>query len=54
MLSVDCPRHGTRVLLGLSDIDRIERSPAGIEVSYTCSCGHHGTWLTGKQGLDQP
>jgi len=49
MFSVDCPRHGTRVLLGLSDIDRINNTDHGIEVHYTCTCGYVGLWLTGKR-----
>ncbi len=49
MFAVNCPHHGSRVLLGLSDIDRIENTRHGIELHYTCSCGHHGKWVTGKQ-----
>ena len=44
MFSVNCPRHGTTVLLGLTDIDRIDNTSHGIVVHYTCTCGHHGVW----------
>lgn len=48
MFSIDCPKHGSTVLLGLSDINLINNTNHGIEVHYTCSCGHNGVWLTGK------
>jgi len=48
MFSVNCPRHGRTILLGLTSIERIDNTDHGIEVHYTCTCGHHGVWLTGK------
>ena len=48
MFSVDCPQHGTTVLLGISDITQIENTASGIRVHYECTCGHKGVWLTGK------
>lgn len=48
MFSVECPQHGTMILLGISDIDLIENTARGIRVHYTCTCGHHGVWLTGR------
>ena len=49
MFAIDCPCHGRRVLLNLSDIERIDNTSRGIEVHYICSCGHHGLWLTGRR-----
>ncbi len=49
MLSVQCPRHGRRVLLGLRQICGIVNTDHGIEVHYTCTCGHEGLWLTGAK-----
>ena len=48
MFAIDCPSHGTKVLLGLGDIDSIDNTSRGIEVHYTCTCGHQGTWVTGR------
>ena len=49
MFAIECPRHRKTVLLGLSDIQRLDNTSRGIEVHYTCSCGHHGLWLTGRR-----
>lgn len=49
MFAIDCPRHGKRVLLSLSEIVRIDNTSRGIEVHYACSCGHHGLWLSGHR-----
>jgi len=43
MITVTCPRHGTRVLLDLSQLESLQRKPSGFEVRYRCSCGHHGS-----------
>ena len=44
MFVVDCPVHASRVLLGPDDIVALINTPAGIELSYRCSCGHEGVW----------
>jgi hypothetical protein len=49
MLTVQCPQHGRRVLLGLGQICRIVNTGSGIEVHYTCTCGYQGRWLTGTK-----
>ena len=49
MLSVQCPRHGRPVLLDLRQICRIVNTDSGIEVHYSCTCGHEGVWLTGAK-----
>lgn len=49
MFSVHCPAHGTRVLIFTSGVERVRNSADGIEVDYRCTCGHRGTWLTGRR-----
>jgi hypothetical protein len=42
MLSVDCPRHGTEVLLANNRIRGIDRSGDTLTVRWECYCGHVG------------
>lgn len=49
MFAVDCPKHGTRVLIWTSLVERVRNTPGGIEVDYRCTCGHRGTWSTGRR-----
>jgi len=37
------------VLLDLRQICRIVNTDSGIEVHYSCTCGHEGVWLTGAK-----
>ena len=53
MFSVYCPRHGSLVLLSHLGIDEMRNTRTGINVTYTCTCGHHGTWNTGGRYRDQ-
>ena len=46
MFDVICPRHGHRVLLFGSQV-RLENTPQGIEVHWTCSCGATGVERVG-------
>lgn len=48
MFDVYCARRGCRVLLFASDIRTIHNAPDGIEVHYTCYCGHRGIGRTGR------
>jgi hypothetical protein len=43
--AVDCPAHGTRVLLFAHDVTGMQTTPRGIEVRYRCFCGNEGVWL---------
>lgn len=44
-LAVDCPRHGSRVLLGGdSIIDLVPAAGGGLAAHYRCTCGHEGIW----------
>ena len=52
MFAVHCPRHGTRVLIWSSGVESVRNTEHGIEVDYRCTCGHRGTWLTGRRARD--
>ncbi len=45
MFSIDCPCHGTQVLLGLDSIEALLSTSAGIEVYWRCTCGERGVWV---------
>ena len=49
MIAVHCPSHDARVLLSFHDVEEMRNTHAGIEVRYRCTCGHRGTWVTGKR-----
>ncbi len=45
MFSIDCPRHRSRVLVGLDSIEALVSTPEGIEVHWRCTCGERGVWV---------
>ena len=49
MFSIQCPRHGSEVLLSESRIESLRNSVAGIEVRWICYCGHRGSFITGRR-----
>ena len=49
MFSVHCPIHGSEVLLPERRIESLRNTARGIEVSWVCYCGHHGSFLTGRR-----
>jgi hypothetical protein len=49
MFDVHCPRHGSTVLLGYSNIASFANTDRGIEVRFRCYCGYEGTWVTGAR-----
>lgn len=51
MFSVDCPKHGTKVLLGHRSIVALRNTAAGIEVHWRCPCGGEGHLLTGRPSV---
>lgn len=53
MFTVFCPRHDADVLIWPSMIDGVRNTSAGIEVAYHCTCGHSGTWVTGRGALSK-
>jgi hypothetical protein len=51
MFSVNCPRHGTRVLLPDDQIESLDNSDHGIEVRWVCYCGQRGSFRSGRRGV---
>lgn len=49
MFTVNCPRHGTDVLLSEGAIESMQNTGAGIEVRWICHCGHRGSMTTGRR-----
>lgn len=47
MFSVECPRHGARVLLSPESIVALVPGVDGIDVQWRCTCGHTGVWRAG-------
>jgi hypothetical protein len=47
VFAVECPRHGSRILLFTRNLKALRNTPLGIEVHYRCTCGYEGVWLTG-------
>ena len=47
MFDVFCEAHGRRILLPTSRV-RLLNPDHGIEVHYTCICGHTGTETLGR------
>jgi len=48
MFSVNCPRHGSEVLLSESRILGIDRTGDGLMVRWVCWCGHVGSHHSGR------
>jgi hypothetical protein len=48
MFSVQCPRHGSEVLLSERRIVGFDNSHGRITVRWVCWCGHHGSHVTGR------
>jgi hypothetical protein len=49
MFSVQCPQHGSEVLLSERLIESVRNTAAGIEVRWVCYCGHWGAFTTGRR-----
>jgi hypothetical protein len=49
MFAVHCPTHKSRVLIWTSLVEAVRNVAGGIEVDYRCTCGHRGTWRTGRK-----
>jgi hypothetical protein len=54
MFAIRCPYHDSPVLLSLSSIEELRNTSRGIEIGYICSCGHRGTWITGRGAACTP
>jgi hypothetical protein len=48
MFTVQCPQHGTEVLLPERRIESLRNTMTGIEVRWVCYCGHRGSFMTGR------
>jgi hypothetical protein len=48
MFSVNCPRHGSEVLLSESRIVGIDATGDGVNVRWVCWCGHVGSHHAGR------
>ena len=54
MFSVHCPSHDAMVLLGTRSIEDLQVTTNGIHVRYRCTCGHRGSWNTGRRASADP
>jgi hypothetical protein len=48
MFTVNCPRHGSEVLLSDSRIVGIDRDGDSLTVRWVCWCGHAGSHRSGR------
>lgn len=44
MFAPYCSAHGSRVLLPMSSITRLESGECGLVAHFVCMCGEAGTW----------
>ena len=54
MFSVQCPRHGSEVLLSERQIVGLEPTGDGLTVRWECWCGHRGSHVTGRHRRATP
>lgn len=54
MFAVDCPRHGTRVLLDYSRIEAQTNTADGPVVDWRCWCGARGRLVRGFHTRPRP
>ncbi|MGH9118069.1 MAG: hypothetical protein ACRD0A_09405 [Acidimicrobiales bacterium] len=47
MFLIDCPGHGTKILLGARSVESMHNTSRGIEVRWRCRCGARGVLITG-------
>jgi hypothetical protein len=48
MFDIDCPRHGTRVLVPARHVVRLESGPEGVVAHVRCWCGEVVRWRGGR------
>jgi len=53
MFTVDCPEHGTQVLLSERRIEAIVPREGGQELRWRCWCGTAGTTFVPRLRVDQ-
>ena len=49
MFTIDCPTHGSKVLLTERRIRGLRNVDAGILLEVECYCGHRALILTGRR-----
>ncbi|MGH8833841.1 MAG: hypothetical protein ACRDWG_02405 [Actinomycetes bacterium] len=54
MLSINCPAHGTKVLVGTRRIRSLVNTEHGIVLHVQCYCGAHVVVGTGRDYESQP
>jgi hypothetical protein len=54
MFSVECPRHGGRVLLFPDNIEMLVNTVSAIEIHWRCTCGEAGVQILARSGGRQP
>jgi hypothetical protein len=54
MLSINCPKHGTKVLVGTRRIRSMINTQNGIVLHVQCYCGTHVVVGTGRDYVSQP
>ena len=54
MLSINCPAHGTKVLVGTRRIRSLVNTEHGIVLHVQCYCGTHVVVGTGRVYSGQP
>jgi len=50
MFSVECPRHGGRVLLFPDNIEMLVNTVSAIEIHWRCTCGEAGVKTLARSG----
>jgi hypothetical protein len=54
MLSINCPAHGTKVLIGTRRIRSLVNTEHGIVLHVQCYCGTHVVVGAGRDYASQP
>ncbi|HKE51464.1 MAG TPA: hypothetical protein VKE25_08140 [Actinomycetes bacterium] len=54
MLSIHCPTHGTKVLVGTRRIRSLVNTDHGIVLHVQCYCGTHVVVGTGREYVSEP
>ena len=54
MLSINCPTHGTNVLVGTRRIRSLVNTDHGIVLHVQCYCGTHVVVGTGREYVSEP
>jgi len=50
MFSIQCPRHGGRVLLFAENIEAVVNTASGVEIHWRCTCDETGIERVTRRG----